>query len=163
MTPSVTFRELLDWNEEAATFWNSYLTTHPNLLELPCGISGAVTVQDLVRHIWRAELIWAQRIAGLPQTADADIPKGPLVALFGLHKLAAQISREVIDDPAHDWRQTLSFDWLPPQARTGTHRKYMAHALLHGHRHWAQLATLVRAAGFPSEFKGDLIFSPVLA
>lgn len=164
MSQSVTFHELVEWNEEAATFWNAHLTAHPELLELPCGINGAATVQDLVRHIWGAELIWAQRLAGLPRTAGADMPHGPLVALFGLHVLATQIFRELIDDPAHDWNQTLTlnYDWLPPHARTGTHRKYMAHGLLHGHRHWAQLATLVRAAGFPSEFRGDLLFSPAL-
>ena len=38
-------------------------------------------------------------------------------------------------------------------------RKVLAHALFHSQRHWAQLATLVRAAGFPSGFRGDLLFS----
>jgi uncharacterized damage-inducible protein DinB len=37
-----------------------------------------------------------------------------------------------------------------------------AHALFHGQRHWAQLATLVRVAGFPSGFKGDLLLSRAL-
>jgi len=161
MNAAITLAELLAWNEESATFWNEHLTAHPALLELPCGIGGAATVQELVRHIWGAELIWAQRLAGLPRTAGADMPKGPLVALFGLHVLAAQIFRRLIDDPAHDWSQTLTlnYDWLPPHSRTGTHRKFMAHALTHGQRHWAQLATLVRGAGHPSEFKGDLLFS----
>jgi hypothetical protein len=36
------------------------------------------------------------------------------------------------------------------------------HALLHSQRHWAQLASSVREAGFPSGFPGDLIFSPAL-
>ncbi len=57
---------------------------------------------------------------------------------------------------------TLDFHWLPPQARTSSRRKVMAHALFHSQRHWAQLATLVRAAGFPSGFKGDLLFSSAL-
>jgi hypothetical protein len=36
------------------------------------------------------------------------------------------------------------------------------HALFHSQRHWAQLATLVRVAGFPSGFKGDLLLSQAL-
>jgi uncharacterized damage-inducible protein DinB len=52
--------------------------------------------------------------------------------------------------------------WLPPEARTFSRRKALAHTLFHSQRHWAQLATLVRSAGFPSGFKGDLIFSPAL-
>jgi len=57
---------------------------------------------------------------------------------------------------------TLDLPWLPPQARTATRRKVMGYALFHSQRHWAQLATLVRAAGFPSSFKGDLLFSSAL-
>jgi hypothetical protein len=37
-----------------------------------------------------------------------------------------------------------------------------AHALFHSQRHWAQLATLVRAAGFPSGFFGDILISSAL-
>jgi uncharacterized damage-inducible protein DinB len=53
-------------------------------------------------------------------------------------------------------------DWVPPEARTVSRRKVAVHALFHSQRHWAQLATLVRNAGFPSGFKGDLLFSPAL-
>jgi hypothetical protein len=53
-------------------------------------------------------------------------------------------------------------DWVPPAARTFSRRKGSVHALFHSQRHWAQLATLVRNAGFPSGFKGDLLFSPAL-
>jgi len=46
---------------------------------------------------------------------------------------------------------------------TVSKRKMLAHTLFHSQRHWAQLATLVRAAGFPSGFKGDLLLSSALA
>ena len=164
MTPSVSLKELLAWNDEAAVFWNEHLGANSKLLEVPCDIGHAGTVQGFVRHIWGVELIWAQRLAGLPRTAGADMPKEPLVALFGLHVLAMQIYRKILDDPAHDWAQTLTldYDWLPESVRTGTHRKFLAHAMFHSHRHWAQLATLVREAGHPAEFKGDLLFSQAL-
>jgi uncharacterized damage-inducible protein DinB len=57
---------------------------------------------------------------------------------------------------------TLDYPWLPPHARNFSRRKVMAHTLFHSQRHWAQLATLVRAAGFPSGFKGDLLLSSAL-
>ena len=53
----------------------------------------------------------------------------------------------------------LEFDWVPLEARSVSRRKVAAHALFHSQRHWAQLATLVRQAGFPSGFRGDLLFS----
>jgi uncharacterized damage-inducible protein DinB len=110
------------------------------------------------------ELRWSQRIARLPETPREDVPTGPLSALFALHEQAVHIWRSLLDSPAEDWEDTLTmnYDWLPSQARTASRRKLMAHALFHSQRHWAQLATLVRHAGFPSGFKGDLIFSAAL-
>jgi hypothetical protein len=165
MTPAVTLIELLAWNDESAAYWNQHLAAHPELLELPCGIGGAATVQQFVRHIWGVELRWAQLVAELPVTVGKELPTGPLVALYGIHVLAAQIYGNLLKDPVRDWERTITLDiqWLPEHLRTASRRKLMAHGLVHSQRHWAQLATLVRAAGFPSEFKGDLLFSPALA
>lgn len=165
MTPAITLNELLTWNEEASNFWKAHLEANPSLLELPCGIGGAANVMEFAGHIWAVELRWGQRIAGLPLLAREDVPRGPLAALFELHVKAAQIFRALLDDPAMNWEETMTLDlnWLPPQARTVTRRKVAGHALFHSQRHWAQLATLVRAAGFPSGFKGDLLFSSALA
>jgi uncharacterized damage-inducible protein DinB len=164
MTLAITHEELLSWNQEAAAFWKSQLEANPALLDLPCGIAGADNVQQFVRHIWGVELRWSQRIARLPETPREDVPTGPLSALFALHEQAVHIWRSLLDSPAEDWEDTLTmnYDWLPSQARTASRRKLMAHALFHSQRHWAQLATLVRHAGFPSGFKGDLIFSAAL-
>jgi len=57
----------------------------------------------------------------------------------------------------------IDVSFLPPDARLFSRRKLTAHALFHSQRHWAQLATLVRAAGFSSGFKGDVLFSSALA
>jgi len=164
MTPAITLEELLAWNEESSNFWKAHLDANPALLELPCGIGGTVNVQQFVGHIWGVELRWGQRIAGLPQLAREDVPAGPLDALFDLHVRAVEVFRKILDNPDQDWGETMALDyaWLPPQARTATWRKMVAHALFHSQRHWAQLATLVRAAGFPSGFKGDLLFSSAL-
>jgi uncharacterized damage-inducible protein DinB len=164
MTPAVTLEELLAGSQESADFWKVHLDANPALLELPCSIGGAADVQAFVRHIFAAELIWAQRVAGLPEISRESIPAGPLDTLFGLHLEAVRVFRALIDDQARNWDETLTlgFSWLPPHARTGSKRKLAAHALFHSQRHWAQLATLVRAAEFPSGFKGDLLFSQAL-
>lgn len=165
MTPAVTLQELLAWNDEASKFWKAHLEASPALLELPCDIGGAATVQEFVRHIWGAELRWGQRIAGLPVLTKEETPAGPLDALFDLHIKAVRIFRTLLDDSALDWEDkvTIDLNWLPPDARAFSRRKLAAHALFHSQRHWAQLATLVRAAGFPSSFRGDMLFSPAVA
>ena len=71
---------------------------------------------------------------------------------------------KVLAAPEQTWSDPyiLNFDWIPPEQRSVSRRKIAGHALFHSQRHWAQLATLVRNAGFPSEFRGDLLFSPAL-
>lgn len=165
MPPAITLDELLRWNDETSRFWHAHLAANPSLLVLPCSIGGAATVQALVQHIWGVELRWAQRLAGLPETLRDAVPQGPLDALFALHQQATDILGQLLNDPAQDWNATytLTSNALPPDKRMHSRRKTLAHALLHAQRHWAQLATLVRVAGFPSGFGGDLLLSAALA
>jgi uncharacterized damage-inducible protein DinB len=165
MTPAITLEELLIWNQESAAFWKSHLDANPALLDLPCSIDNSGVVQELVRHIWVAELRWAQCIAGQPMTPRADFPKGPLNALFALHQQFVSSMSALLHDPAHDWEQvvTLQYEWLPPHLRNASRRKLAGHVLFHSERHWAQLATHLRTAGFPSDFRGDFLFSSALA
>ncbi len=164
MTPAITFEELLAWCQQSASFWKGHLDANPALLQLPCGIGGNMDVQAFVRHVWGVELLWSQRIAGLPERNKDVWPTGPLDTLFELHLEAVRNFRKLLDDPARDWNARLDFDrpGMPPELRYPSHRKVLAHALLHGNRHWAQLSTLVRNAGFPSGFLGDLLFSSTL-
>jgi uncharacterized damage-inducible protein DinB len=163
MTPAIAHEELLAWNLESSRFWKAHLDANPALLELPCGIGGNATVQAFVRHIWGAELVWSQIIAGLPVTDYQVWPHGPLDALFDLHLSAVQNFRALLDNPAVSWdERTVHYPWRRPEQPQPTPRKALAHVLLHSQRHWAQLATLVRAAGFPSGFKGDFLFTSAL-
>ena len=164
MRVGVTLDELLVWNQESSNFWKAHLDANPHLLELACDIGGTSNVQEFVRHIWGVELRWSQRLAGLPMTPREDFPSGPLDVLFDSHTQAVAIFRDLLAAQDESWEQTLALDmdWLPPEARAISRRKVAVHALFHSQRHWAQLATLVRAAGFPSGFKGDLLFSHAL-
>jgi uncharacterized damage-inducible protein DinB len=164
MSVSISMGELLAWNEEAARLWRDWLEANPAALELPCGIGGAATVQDFVRHIWGVELRWAERLQGGPETPKEALPAGPVEALYDLHRKAAVIYQKLLTDPSENWEApyTLNIPSLPPEKRTHSRRKVLAHALLHSPRHWAQLATLVRTAGHPSGINGDLLFSSAL-
>ncbi len=165
MSAAITLEELVVWNGEAAAFWKSHLESNPALLDLPCGIGGAVNVQELVRHIWGAELRWAQRLAGVPVIAREDLPAGPLPALYDLHRKADAVLRPLFNDSPDRWEEIYLLDIpsIPADARSLSRRKVAGHMLFHSHRHWAQLATLLRQAGFPAPFKGDLLFSSALA
>lgn len=164
MNVGITLEELLNWNDESAVHWKAHLEANPQLLELPCDIGGAGTVQGLVRHIWGAELRWSERLAALAVTDKEKLATGPMEALFSAHRRAVEVFRELLSAPEHTWSEpfVLDFDWMPRQERTMSRRKIAVHALFHSQRHWSQLATLVRNAGFPTDFRGDLLFSPAL-
>jgi len=164
MGVGISLEELLVWNEETSDWWKAHLDANPQLLELKCDIGGTKTVQEFVRHIWGVELRWSQRLAGQPVTPREDIPAGPLDALFAVHARAMETFRGLLAADEASWSEhfTLDLAVIPPEMRTVSRRKVALHALLHGHRHWAQLATLVRVAGFSSGFGGDLLFSQAL-
>lgn len=165
MSVGITLEELFAWNAEVSAWWKAHLNANPQLLVLPCDIGGTKNVQELVRHIWGVELRWGQRLAGLPVSAKEDMPAGPLDALFALHEQAMDLFRGLLAASEARWNEpyTLDIAVIPPDRRTVSRRKVAVHALTHGHRHWAQLATLVRSAGFSSGFGGDLLFSQALA
>lgn len=165
VNPAITLDDLLIWHQESSRFWKDFFDANPVLLELPCDIGRTTNVMEFLRHIWAVDLVWARRVAGLEDLDREKAPPGPLDLLFGLHVEAVEILRGALNDASFDWERRLSLDvsWLPPEKRNPTLRKALAHALTHGPRHWAQLATLVRAAGHPSGFKGDLLYSSALA
>ena len=60
--------------------------------------------------------------------------------------------------------RTLEFDTLSAGRLTGSARKIVAHALVHGVRHWAQLATILRQQGRPTTgWQHDLLLSDAMA
>jgi len=164
MSVGITLAELLAWNDEASSHWKIHLDANGSLLDLPCDIGGAKTVQEFVRHVWTAELRWAQRLAGLPLLDREKAATGPLDALFQFHREAMEIFRNLLAAPEREWDEVyeIEISWIPDEVKKQTRRKIAVHALLHSQRHWAQLATLVRHAGAPASFHGDILFSLAL-
>lgn len=158
----ISLAELLAWNDEAAHNWKGHLEANPAALEVACDIGNTGNVLGFVRHIWGGELRWAKRLIGVE---NMEVTTGPIEAIFPMHVEADQIFRSLIDGVDATWAEPyfLKFDWIPEDKRRISRRKIAVHTLFHGHRHYAQLATLVRAAGFPAQFRGDLLFSPALA
>lgn len=164
MSVGVSLEELLAWNDWAAQRWYEHLDINRSLLEVSCDIGGTANLQEFVRHIWGVELRWAQRLAALQVLSKEAAPKGPLAALFNLHRQAMEIFRDLLSAPEQTWNDiyVLELSQVPENLRKPSRRKVVTHALFHSQRHYAQLATLARHAGLPAGFGGDLLFSPAL-
>ncbi len=118
------------------------------MLDLPCDIYTAKTVGELLRHIAAAELRFAERLHDLPVTEYAQISYGNAEEIFATHDRALKMLRALTDDASFDWDRKLEFATITAGRRRSSCRVILHHALLHGIRHYAQLATLVRHHGY---------------
>src|SRR5437899_2550499 len=78
MEPGIRFADLLAYKADESNHWKRWFAEHPAALDLPCDVAGAGTVRKLVRHIFVAELSFANRVHGLPRIDFEKLPTGTL-------------------------------------------------------------------------------------
>jgi uncharacterized damage-inducible protein DinB len=152
--PALSADELLAWNERTSNGWRKLLTEHPELLSLPCDIAGTKTIAELMQHIVAVELRYAERLASLPPTDYAAISFASVEEIFATHDHAITTLRSLIASDI-DWNERIDFvtrTWGPASS---SRRTILFHAILHGIRHYAQLATLVRHHGAKPDWLTD--------
>jgi len=155
---ALTGEELVAWNAKTAEQWRNLLEAHPHLLALPCDVAGVKTVGELMQHIVAAQLRYAERLSGLPATAYEEIRYGTPAELFATHAQGIDLLRSLLVDPAYDWDEEIEFVTRRAGALLATRKTLFVHALTHGIRHYAQLATLVRQRGVAPAWPMDYLF-----
>jgi len=154
---AIQAEELMAWNDHSARQWRDFVNANPSVLTVPCDIYRARTVGELLRHIVAVELRFAERLTGVPPTDYAAIPNGSAEEIFGIHDRALDLLRGLLARNDFDWREKLEFPTLTAGNWRASRRTILFHALLHAIRHYAQLSTLVRQAGFPTGFVADYL------
>jgi uncharacterized damage-inducible protein DinB len=149
--------ELIAWNDRSAQQWRAFANANPAVLTVPCDIYRAKTVGELLQHIVAAELRYAERLSGTFPTDYAAIPCDSVEEIFHVHDRALALLRGLLDRNDYDWREKLEFATLTAGTLRAPRRAILFHALLHAMRHYAQLSTLVRQAGFPTGFAADYL------
>ena len=99
---SISFAELLAWNDDAAHNWKNHLEANPALLAVACDIGNTGNVLGFARHIWGVELRWANRLAHLE---NKELATGPLDTLFSMHTEANDVLRGLIEGPEAAWAE----------------------------------------------------------
>jgi uncharacterized damage-inducible protein DinB len=160
---ALTFRELLDYTAAETAHWHRWLAAQPAaVLDLPAG-GRTATVRGLVQHIFAVERRYADRLLGDPVSSYDVIPTESVEALFAAGRDARQrLERYLSQATDEDLARRLEFQTLTAGAQVASARKIVAHALLHGVRHWAQLATIVRQGGHATDWMHDLLLSDAL-
>lgn len=154
---SLTGAEVLQWVDETSTQWFKFLAENPAILALPCDIMNVKSVAELLQHIVAAELRYAQRLAGLEITSYEQIPYGSVEELAATHKQAHALYVQLLNTPRYAWDEEIDFVTRSAGTLRFSRRKMFFHAQLHGIRHYAQLATLVRQHGYKPGWQMDLM------
>jgi uncharacterized damage-inducible protein DinB len=155
--PSLSAEEILAWNEKTATGWRKLLAGHPEFLTQPCDIAGTKSVAELLQHIVAAQLRYAERLAGLPISDYTSIPFDSVESIYATHDRAAAIFRQLLTSDV-DWNEPIDFVTRSMGTLHSDRKTILFHALLHGIRHYAQLASLVRQCGVKPDWPMDYLF-----
>jgi uncharacterized damage-inducible protein DinB len=159
----LSFGELLDYASEETNHWRDWFVKNPQTLELPCDIAGTKTVREVVLHIAAVQMRYAERLLDLPITEYDELGSKSAPELFASAQKSAEDMRSfAVAANDADWDGTLTFPTRTAGTLTASRRKIFVHALLHGLRHWAQLATFLRQQGHKQDWQHDFIFSTVL-
>jgi len=163
MKPGMNFEELLDYTEAETHQWQKWLERHPETLAVSAGIAGEEDVAGLVVHIFAAELRYAERLLGLPITPYEELQRGDLSRVFSIGSDARGKLRQFLKNAnKKQMEETLSFETRTAGTLTASRRKIVMHTLMHGVRHWAQIATALRKAGYKQDWQHDFIFTEIM-
>ena len=160
---AITLEELLADNEAGTRKWQAWFAANPAALDVPCAIYNSGTVRGLLKHIFAVELRHSQRLLGEEVTSYDAIPVGSLDQLMAVHAQATRNLRKFLSSA----NETLLLEVIPLQTvSAGTlhasRRKLFAHILLHSMRHWAQLSSRLRQAGYKTDWAKDFLFSEAM-
>ena len=160
----LSFRELMAYTDEETRRWEAWFRNAPAALEVKLGEGRWKTVGELIYHVFMVERRYADRLIGEPVTPYAEPTPREVDAIFAEYPEARRrLERFVAQATPAEWGETITFETIAAGTLTASKRKIVAHALVHGVRHWAQIATALRQAGQGEQWMHDLLGSSALA
>ncbi len=157
-TPGISFVELLEYVQEQTEGWRALFLRHPFLLNVDA--TPTSTVADLLFHIFTTEYHIAQRLVGETMRKDEDFARRTVSDLFSIGESARLKMREYLaQTDGEEVNRVRTFPSPTLGEFQATPKKMLTHAIVHGIRHWAQIARVVRENGHRAEFSHDVLFS----
>lgn len=154
----IRIQELLAYTNWERTRWRDWfgnMGTAP--LEVLTHGERHKNIAELIQHIFAVELRYVQRIKGEPLTPYNQMPKDSAEALFDFG-IESRVAFQELINSIRDWSKPLEFNILDFRVKASIH-KFVIHTLIHEVRHWAQVALLLRLAGYQDLGSHDFIDS----
>lgn len=162
MPLSITIDELLGYTAGERDKWQQWFEAQPPAaLEAPVQREGNLNdVWRLIDHIFLVEKRHTLRLKQeSPLPEQTGVARLEVDALFAYGRdVRGELTRFLHAASDTDFERAIEFQYRD-QKLTFTARKLAFHIQFHEIRHWAQVATAVRNAGFPPPGFHDLLFS----
>lgn len=157
-----TLAALIGWNRAESKRWHAWFTAHPAALEVSMGM-GAGTVRKAIHHTFAVDLRYGRRLVGLPVPAFEHIEAYTTDGLFALAEEAyGLLGGWLAQATSADLDHVHTFMTLSAGEQKASARKILVHCCTHHVRHWAQIATVLRAAGQKSDWPHDFLLSDAM-
>jgi uncharacterized damage-inducible protein DinB len=118
-------------------------------------------VRTLINHIFAVELRYAQRLAGEAVSGYEQLPDRTVPELWSIHRTAASIRDQFLRDATpEDLDRVLVSDTRKLGRIESRAHVVVMHTFIHGIRHWAQIAAVLRQHGHGGLWEHDWLLSP---
>ena len=162
MSLTFSFDEFLDYTAEEREKWERWFADKPaSIYAARVQDEGNFpTVWQLMDHIFMVEKRHTQRLANeTPLVETTGVHEPDVAAIFAWGRAARERFQRAFGSLSEAEASTPRSFLVMGKTYSFTPRKLAFHVMMHEVRHWAQIATAVRNAGFPPPGQPDLIFS----
>jgi uncharacterized damage-inducible protein DinB len=162
---AMSFDEVLGYTQGERDKWEQWFNAGPPAaFDAPVQREGNFNdVWRLMDHIFVVEKRHTQRLKQeSPLSEQTGTARGDVAALFGFGRAVRQELTGFIESANDVDLGRIVELHFQDQRFTFTARKLIFHTQFHEIRHWAQIATAVRNAGYPPPGYHDLLFSDAL-
>ncbi len=159
--PGVSYEMLMAYTGGETRRWYDWFEAHDAAaLDVVIGEGRTETIRGMLIHIFAVELRYAQRLLSEPATPYEHLKTTTLHDIFTIAGDARNKLEFYIASAApEDLEKVLSFETISMGVITTRATTIVSHFFIHGIRHWAQVATALRRAGYPDQWPHDLLFS----
>jgi uncharacterized damage-inducible protein DinB len=107
-------------------------------------------------------LRYGERLLAEPVTPYEELPRDASGIFAVADKAFSKLRHYLALATENDWNTVIEFPTRSAGTLSASKRKIFIHALVHGVGHWAQLATILRRAGFKQDWQHDFLMSDVM-
>jgi uncharacterized damage-inducible protein DinB len=157
---ALSFDNLLELTSVEHHRWHEWFMEHPEAWATAFATGRTSTIGGLVLHIFGVELRYAQRLLEERVASPDEFTQSTVEEVFELGEHArSQLVQFLTNASDDDLAKVLTFATMTAGTVTANKHKIAANIFLHGIRHWAQVATVLRQNGFVDQWPHDMLLT----